>query len=110
MGHRPKACVLQNLIRYMSGAFRSFYLQGGLAMPLSSFAAPLAFGGVVLTAFALLVYPSLQRVAGLKLTCSLGLLIGIPGDLLLPCAALVRSTPILMQVHHLGVKALQHMF
>lgn len=67
-------------------------------MPLSSFAAPLAFGGVVLTAFALFGYPALQRAVGLKTTCSLGLLVGIPGDLLLPCAALVQSRPILMQV------------
>ena len=67
-------------------------------MPLSAFAAPLTFGGVVLTAFALFGYPPLQRAVGLKTTCSLGLLVGIPGDLLLPTAALVRSHNLIQQV------------
>lgn len=79
-------------------------LQGGLGMPLSAFAAPLTFGGVVLTAFALFGYPPLQRAVGLKMTCSLGLLVGIPGDLLLPTAALVSSHKFSQQVRsHLDV-------
>lgn len=68
-------------------------------MPLSAFAAPLTFGGVVLTAFALFGYPPLQRAVGLKMTCSLGLLVGIPGDLLLPTAALAGSHKFIQQVH-----------
>ena len=71
-------------------------------MPLSAFAAPLTFGGVVLTLFALFAYPPLQRRVGLKTTCSLGLLVGIPGDLLLPVAAVVRTKTFLKQVNVLG--------
>ncbi len=39
-----------------------------------------------------------QRAVGLKMTCALGLLVGIPGDLLLPTAGLIRSHRITMQV------------
>lgn len=67
-------------------------------MPLDAFALPLSFGGVVLTLFAIFGYPRLQRAVGLKMTCSIGLLTAIPGDLILPAAALLQWQPILEQV------------
>ena len=48
----------------------------------------MAFGGVALTVFALLVYPQLQPRLGMLWTCRLGLLIAVPAALLTPCASL----------------------
>lgn len=67
-------------------------------MPLEAFALPLTAAGIILTLFALFVYPPLQRAVGLKMTTSIGLLAGIPGDLILPTAALLQRQHVLEQV------------
>ena len=62
--------------------------QGGLALSPEELALPMAFGGVALTVFALLVYPKLQPRLGMLWTCRLGLLCAVPAALLTPCASL----------------------
>lgn len=68
-------------------------------MPLDAFALPLALSGIVLTLFSVFGYPQLQDAVGVKTTCSIGLLTAIPGVLILPTAAFMRSLPLLEQVN-----------
>ena len=77
-------------------------MQGGLNISLSTFSLPLSCAGLMVTFFALFGYPALQTWAGLKLTCSIGLLLAIPGALILPTAYFWMSTPFLKMVSGLA--------
>ena len=59
---------------------------GGLAMSTSDFAWPLAFGGLTLMLFSILIYPVVQKRFGLVNCCKAGLLISISTTLIIPTA------------------------
>ena len=67
------------------------FKDGGLGLKTSELALPMAAGGIVLTLFALLVYPRLQPRLGMLWSCRLGLLIMVPTALLTPVASIFIS-------------------
>ena len=73
---------------FASAKFRD----GGLGLKPSELALPMAAGGIMLTLFALLIYPRVQPRLGMLWTCRLGLLIMVPTALLVPSASLFVSS------------------
>jgi len=73
---------------YASAEFKD----GGLGLKPSELALPLAAGGIMLTLFALLIYPRVQPRLGMLWTCRLGLLILVPAAVLIPAASLFVSS------------------
>ena len=72
---------------FASAEFRD----GGLRLKPSELALPMAAGGIMLTLFALIIYPRVQPRLGMLWTCRLGLLMLIPTALLIPAASLFVS-------------------
>lgn len=64
---------------------------GGLSMPEHRLAAPLAFSGVLMVAYNMLLFPTHQRVLGQVVCVQLGLALAVPSALLLPVASLFAS-------------------
>ena len=73
---------------FASAKFRN----GGLGLTPSELALPMAAGGIMLTLFALLIYPRVQPRLGMLWTCRLGLLIMVPTALLVPAASIFVSS------------------
>lgn len=67
--------------------------EGGLGLPPSSLAAPMAASGLVLCAWALLGFPRTHRALGSVRTCRLGLWQSVPMALLIPAASAFLGHP-----------------
>lgn len=83
-------------------------MQGGIAMSLEAFTWPISAGGAVLVLYSLTLYPKIIKSVGALSFARFGLVLAIPGALLLPTASLfspylleqVKSHSVLLPLLH----------